>query len=756
MLRTEKQQPFLGKRVHGPIIAAAGAPLLLTALLTSDLTPCGRAFYSLLQAGEYLAVPLLAAGLGLILVGHLLDVLLWKDAARWLAQIYALITGAVLFVGMMLHSSGAPSIPVCVGIFLSIGTVVLLRHTLLFCTPISKFNQACSLVFLVLGILNVLLWVLYVCVPSWHHAGSNWGYDELPGLTVFILHDSPLLMALGCYLISVFTMFRIKLHQATGTEEDDDIYVAGEIRLVVAVSVVVILTAWVAATLAMHDIGLSMTVIRLSVAAGLAIVVYLMYVIGIERLQRTISRNSAAQAMMPFFQSDWMKGGCLLVFWPVVLAYFAMEVVHQLLRGPLQRSGLAAVPEDDIGKDADLALLDAWITPAAARRWRQLCSWSWTLVLRNSIWLGVLYTLLMVGVGKVLALFLSWFNGVIAAWPLYWILLALFGVGVSLFMLPPVPGMPIYLLSGVLIVHRCEDDGHTFLFGCSLAISFGFVMKMMAITLQQKCIGECFSQSVRVKRTIAVHTPFMKAVKYILSQKGWTVGKVAVLCGGPDWPTSVLTGILQLEVLQMLLGSVPVILLIVPFTLSGAYSMRASAAEDTAQKDAYECINKVMLLLSALVSLSSAMLACYHVNDVLERFKTEIESGNWQSDPQDKEVLEMVDADEEYTRMGEWKTEWSRLPVWLRVTLFVGSAFSSACTHIVAEPFTHPFVEFSLTAHISDLPGGTPLGMILPTGWVAVIFFCCSLLCLGAFEVWKSCVACTHEPDEVTPLVARA
>ena len=44
-----------------------------------------------------------------------------------------------------------------------------------------------------------------------------------------------------------------------------------------------------------------------------------------------------------------------------------------------------------------------------------------------------------------------------------------------------------------------------------------------------------------------------------------------VLCGGPDWPTSVLTGILRLDVKQMILGSTPFLLLNTPTVMAGAF-----------------------------------------------------------------------------------------------------------------------------------------------------------------------------------------
>ena len=46
---------------------------------------------------------------------------------------------------------------------------------------------------------------------------------------------------------------------------------------------------------------------------------------------------------------------------------------------------------------------------------------------------------------------------------------------------------------------------------------------------------------------------------------------VTILVGGPDWPTSVLCGILGLDLLPILLGTLPVFLLILPTVMGGAF-----------------------------------------------------------------------------------------------------------------------------------------------------------------------------------------
>ena len=72
-----------------------------------------------------------------------------------------------------------------------------------------------------------------------------------------------------------------------------------------------------------------------------------------------------------------------------------------------------------------------------------------------------------------------------------------------------------------------------------------------------------------------VNSDFIRSARFVLQKPGLSFGKSIVLCGGPDWPTSVLTGILKLNVFQMLLGSLPVIVFIVPSTALGSFLVMA-------------------------------------------------------------------------------------------------------------------------------------------------------------------------------------
>ena len=72
----------------------------------------------------------------------------------------------------------------------------------------------------------------------------------------------------------------------------------------------------------------------------------------------------------------------------------------------------------------------------------------------------------------------------------------------------------------------------------------------------------------------------MKAFRYVLSRKGNYWSKVVILVGGPDWPTSVFTGILGLPMLPMLAGTLPVLVPIALTVLAGGGMLKAAGGDD--------------------------------------------------------------------------------------------------------------------------------------------------------------------------------
>jgi len=461
-------------------------------------------------------------------------------------------------------------------------------------------------------------------------------------------------------------------------------------------------------------------------------------------LRRAAKTISAVQLILDLVHSDVMKGLFLLLAWPFLPVYFAFEILHQAVRSCLHCIGLHH--DSSHGQPA-------WITEEAWHHWEELHSWNKASVLTMSMWCGIAYMTIQVGISQFVTVFLSWLSDKITPWPLPLILLVLFAIGEVMFLLPPVPGLPIYLISGIVIVQRCQSDGWNFAMGTLLAIVFSFFLKLAAILLQQKAIGEPFSRSIRVKKLVAIHTPAMKAVKHILSRPGLHQAKVAVLLGGPDWPTSVLTGILRLDASQMLLGSCPIVFLIAPVVLAGAFTLKA-AQEDSETGNMYTGIAKVMTMLSSVVLLSMMIIAGYYIEATQQQFKAEIEQGDWQKDPQEDEVRQAIEEDANQSKVYEQLTRWQLVPAWLRVLLYLGSLFMSAVMYLVL--FAVPFQSFSIADHVSDLPGGSVLSLVHGSGWTALGFMFAGVAVLVAFEAWRKAQARTlTDSEEAEPLISR-
>jgi hypothetical protein len=81
----------------------------------------------------------------------------------------------------------------------------------------------------------------------------------------------------------------------------------------------------------------------------------------------------------------------------------------------------------------------------------------------------------------------------------------------------------------------------------------------------------------------------------VLKQPGLNFGKCAILIGAPDWPTSVLCGLLKCDWWQVQVGTSPIIVAIAPLVMSGAFYLQP---EDEA---IWPTLASLMMTLSAVI-----------------------------------------------------------------------------------------------------------------------------------------------------------
>jgi hypothetical protein len=278
----------------------------------------------------------------------------------------------------------------------------------------------------------------------------------------------------------------------------------------------------------------------------------------------------------------------LLVFFvgPAVPFLWAFETARQrIARGAACiQDGYGGDDDDDI-TDADEVDEEAKTLGARPKRREKqthlqqitesVKQWDAVAVLYKVQWVGILLFFFAVLVGRLVQVILGVLNAYLAGAPLS-LTTALFSVsGLVMFLLPPVPGQPIYFTGGLTLVASARP-----IFGFKLALLYAivvnFVLKMLAIAMQQKWIGEHMASSKPwVRSFVRINSVQTRAIRRILAQPGMPLGKVACLVGGPDWPVSVLTGILKLKVWSMLLGSIPVIIYVAPMTVAGSFLVLA-------------------------------------------------------------------------------------------------------------------------------------------------------------------------------------
>lgn len=109
--------------------------------------------------------------------------------------------------------------------------------------------------------------------------------------------------------------------------------------------------------------------------------------------------------------------------------------------------------------------------------------------------------------------------------------------------------------------------------------------------------------------------------------------QVFLLVGGPDWPTSVITGIMRQNVLQMMIGTLPIIGPVACTVISGGCLLR------TSEGNPWTSLASLFMTLSAASLGGAAIAAMVEIDKVVKYRKAEIDAI-----PDDEEVKVMDQA----------------------------------------------------------------------------------------------------------------
>jgi len=356
--------------------------------------------------------------------------------------------------------------------------------------------------------------------------------------------------------------------------------------------------------------------------------------------------------------------------------------------------------------------------------------WNWTGIIVKAQWWGAVYMILNVGFAKATVVLLAAVNAALSSWSLGAVSFIIFLLGYFLFLLPPTPGVPVYMVTGIVIVSSALRTGWSYSMGTFTAIIVAFMMKMVFAATAQKCIGEPLAQYVPVRRMVGVTTVEMRAIEMILREPSLTLAKVSILIGGPDWPVAVLCGLLKLPLDPILLGICPVLFQsVIPCVLSGALLV----SEDEQVK----AFGETALVVASALQAVAAIGAGYYVQETIEEHYEDLV----RSRPQDKEVEKLAKASAKEEEAYNTMTDWTVLPRNMHFVLVTGLTFAFASIVVLSGPWRSIFgvgcfKPFSLVSSIDTDLDGNPWSIVLPAGWFGLSIYMVSLTCFASFYFW--------------------
>ena len=154
----------------------------------------------------------------------------------------------------------------------------------------------------------------------------------------------------------------------------------------------------------------------------------------------------------------------------------------------MRKCGAASYTKQLDASDDTLAL-----TKLASAQLGHVRAWPWATVLLTVNYLGVAAWVLLYGSTLTymgMAVLIAWLK------TMHWVAASaiFFVVGIIMFLLPPVPGLAVYLTAGILLVPACEEAfggeaGGGFWFACGYAAFLAYLMKLVAQVMPQKGVG---------------------------------------------------------------------------------------------------------------------------------------------------------------------------------------------------------------------------------------------------------------------------
>jgi len=551
-------------------------------------------------------------------------------------------------------------------------------------------------------------------------------------LNTFILWVGPALLSMVLIFLSFFTTF---LKSESG--EQDIVNFA-------KVWIFLLFAVWLTASLAGAAAGVASALMGLTLASFIGSAVFIASSVSVK--DQKAHATGFWERMNEKYGShmDIARGLGVVLLAPIFIIFLALSILNQCIR----KCGLPCNKKfktEEEGKDTFTKRgRDAIVTYQ---------SWDRSKVFTYAVYWGAIFMIVNVIVAKFTVLFLSWLIDVTKDFDLIAVTGIMVGVGLLMFLLPPVPGVPIYLTLGIVIIAVGREQ--LGIIGCmAYGCAVSLVMKLLACTLQQKMIGELLYNYVAVRQMVGINSVVIRSMRLILQEPGVGLAKVAILVGGPDWPTSVLCGLMRLDLIPILIGTTPVFFLIVPTLLTGSFTYMASLKLPSGQPEFPNAatLATVFAAITAVVQFGAMVVAAYYLEETTRTKGEELDKI-----PIDKEVKEREDKQEEFNSCYKKVTEWHRVPFLAKALLIVALITMVVSCYMVQLFASLCFAEYELTYTIDENLDGDWKNFLLPLGRTACVLFIISCVEVYGYTSWAGCEArkfmAQNHHDEEAPEV---
>ena len=650
---------------------------------------------------------------------------------------------AMMFVASLLAVEEYISAPMVLFVVFKCLMEKMLYDTAFPYVAIGKFMLANGYANLVASLITIVSWLVWMWGfdKQWSNTemfalyhgrlDCNRATDSLEEArcqAAYLLWGSPLILGMLCFFFGIACMYLARDGSA--------------VRMIIVQFLILGMGMWVSVSISGAEMGLADDILQFALLFCSMMLVVCVNMVGYDNLRDKLGSMRITQKLGEYSQSNFAKGMVIALALPILPAFL-------LLSACIRQARIFGLSMASTKRDAD-----AEFNYFTAAGWGML-KWLFsdvTAVFTWTAYIAMFYFICDVGVGKGAVLFLGWMISIMKDYSPAVVLVCFVLLGVGMFLLPPVPGPPVYLTGGVLLVGSMEDSMG--FWGATLACVFVcWIVKLLSCTLQQKWFGESLGGYVGVRYTVGINSVQMRAIRYCLMQPGLSPAKVAILCGGPDWPTSVLCGILRVPLYESVLGTSPVLVLYLAYTvLAGAFMLKTggSCASDGAATAADAALSpspppppfpppaelaevgstnywemaSAVALGVAMVSMScTSFAAVYFMENTIENKKAECEAF-----PVDEEVEAREIKVQAKQVAYKHVTRWGNLPALDRALLGGAVACMTAACHLAGNFGSRCFATFTVTCTVALVD------VVKTLGWVAISLFAFGLILFQLYQ----------------------